>query len=239
MKAKNNYKPFVYITTNLINGKQYVGSHIGTNKNYLGSGIYLKAAKKKYNKNNFKREILKYCETVNEARLLEEIYIKKHNTLYPNGYNLSPTGGNGLFGCHSNETKEKLRQINKGKKLSLETKNKLSISHTGKKLSNDHKNNISKGLQNRIYKKGIILTEEHKNNISKGLTGRVFSEEHRKKLGIASRNRIVSDETKKKQSISRKGKAPSNKGLKMSIEQREKLKEAWRQRKIKKLNNHD
>ena len=40
---------FIYLTTNLINGKQYVGSHKGFKcDNYLGSGKILIHAIKKY-----------------------------------------------------------------------------------------------------------------------------------------------------------------------------------------------
>ena len=50
----------IYKTTNLINGKIYVGMHSTDNLNdgYLGSGWILKQAIKKYGKENFKREVL-------------------------------------------------------------------------------------------------------------------------------------------------------------------------------------
>ena len=46
---------FVYITTNIVNGKQYVGSHGTNNLNdgYLGSGQALHLAFEKYGKGNF------------------------------------------------------------------------------------------------------------------------------------------------------------------------------------------
>jgi len=69
---------FIYIITNLINGKQYVGSHCGDeNDTYLGSGkIFLKAYKK-YGKENFKREIFFY-ERDTQQRITElEAAIKK------------------------------------------------------------------------------------------------------------------------------------------------------------------
>jgi len=61
----------LYITTNLINGKQYVGDH-STNKiydTYLGSGSGILNAIKKYGKENFKREILEQFKSKNTKNL--------------------------------------------------------------------------------------------------------------------------------------------------------------------------
>jgi hypothetical protein len=61
---------FIYITTNLINGKQYIGDHStnNLNDNYLGSGRpYLKRALSEYGKENFKREIIEFFDTKEEA----------------------------------------------------------------------------------------------------------------------------------------------------------------------------
>ena len=47
---------FVYLTTNLINGKRYVGSHKGSiNDYYLGSGNIINEAISKYGKKNFRK----------------------------------------------------------------------------------------------------------------------------------------------------------------------------------------
>ena len=54
---------YIYKTTNLINGKIYIGKRQKQefDKYYLGSGIYLKKAIEKYGKENFSCEIIDKC----------------------------------------------------------------------------------------------------------------------------------------------------------------------------------
>ena len=67
---------YVYLTTNLINNKKYIGQHYGEiNDSYLGSGHIILDAIKKYGKENFKKEILKICKDYED--LNNRILIKK------------------------------------------------------------------------------------------------------------------------------------------------------------------
>ena len=65
---------FVYETTNLINGKKYIGKHStdDLNDGYLGSGKAIQQAIKKYGEKNFSRTILKEFKTSEEAYMYEE-----------------------------------------------------------------------------------------------------------------------------------------------------------------------
>ena len=156
---------FVYVTTNTVTGMQYVGDHSTDDlecpysKNYLGSGRpYLKNALKEYGKKNF--IILEFFPTKQEAFNAQEKYILKFNTLVPNGYNLSTSGGFLAGGSHSEESKEKIR-----------------IKHKGVKFSAEHKANLSKAGMGRVspnkgkpaWNKGKTLSSEHKNRIHKSL----------------------------------------------------------------------
>lgn len=106
---------YIYKTTCLITNKIYVGKRKGdpnTSISYLGSGIVLLKAIKKYGRSNFKKEIL---EIIVEGDLneRERYWIKTLNTKGTEGYNLTEGGDGGpLFKGkhHSEETKNKLRQ---------------------------------------------------------------------------------------------------------------------------------
>lgn len=95
---------YIYLTTNLINGKKYIGQHKGDiDDSYLGSGILISTAIKKYGKQNFKKEILQICSSREEADELEKYYINLYNAvLDENFYNLQEggTGGDGWRACH-------------------------------------------------------------------------------------------------------------------------------------------
>ena len=75
----------IYKTTNLINSKIYVGQDSKNNYNYLGSGIIIKKAIKKYGKENFKKEIIEYCndkqkldnvDYVDTEIIVDDLYLK-------------------------------------------------------------------------------------------------------------------------------------------------------------------
>ena len=66
---------FVYITRNKINNKMYVGITNGNDKDYLGSGIRLKNAVKKYGKENFENSILEECESIELLEQRERFWI--------------------------------------------------------------------------------------------------------------------------------------------------------------------
>ena len=112
---------YIYITTNLINGKQYIGQHKGKlNDSYFGSGTNVMKALAKYGKQNFKKDILQICETREEADKWEQYYIAKYQAVENDSfYNLQEggTGGDGWRACkrwretHPAEAK-KLDQIN-------------------------------------------------------------------------------------------------------------------------------
>jgi hypothetical protein len=69
---------YAYLITNILNGKKYVGDHSTDNLNdhYLGGGKYLHFAIKKYGKEKFKKDILQFFPSKQEAFDSQEFFIK-------------------------------------------------------------------------------------------------------------------------------------------------------------------
>jgi hypothetical protein len=227
MKKKYN---FVYIITNLINGKQYIGDH-STNDlddQYLGGGIYLSKAKKKYGKQSFELKIIEFFPTKQEAFNIQEKYINEYNTLSPNGYNISPKGGLGVKECHSKKTCKKISKSLTGKKHTEEQRKNQSNAHKGKtffakNFGDTHgKNNGMFGksvYQLWIEKFGIEeanrLKEECKIKLSNSLKGKNKGKPKAydvwvKKYGVEEADKLFK-ELSKKLSDSHKGKGTPSK----------------------------
>lgn len=114
MKSSNTKKyNFVYKTENLVNGLYYIGVH-STNildDGYLGSGMLIVKAIKKYGKKNFKRTILKHCKSRKEAYIFEESLVNEDLVKSRNTYNCAVGGQGGYLG---KKAIEKMRRSRKG-----------------------------------------------------------------------------------------------------------------------------
>ena len=179
MRITRNFKfHYTYLTTNLITGHQYVGDHSTNNldDDYLGCGKYFLKSVKKYGRKNFKKIILESFPTKQEAFDAQEKYIKKYNTLVPNGYNISPKGGHQCKGGVSDESrrlmsiaKAGLPSPRKGTILSTQTKQLITNSRLGelnpnfgKPHSKEWKENIGKNFKIKILQlddKDILIKE--------------------------------------------------------------------------------
>ena len=95
----NNIRPygFIYITTNMINGKKYIGQKKFDDKwkNYVGSGYNLKKAIEKYGKENFIKEIIYIAYTKDELDKAEIDFINLHDAVESNDYYNIALGGQG------------------------------------------------------------------------------------------------------------------------------------------------
>lgn len=154
------------------NNKIYIGITSQRPQNRwrsIGQGyirnILFSRAIKKYGWGNIKHEILYAGLTKEEAEEKEiELIASYKSNEREFGYNIS--NGGQCVGMFSEETKQKLRKANLGKKHSEETKKKISESHLGEK--------------NYLY--GKHLSEETKKKLSEAHKGKKASEETRQKM---------------------------------------------------------
>jgi hypothetical protein len=186
MSYKHN---IVYKTTNLVNGKIYIGVH-GTDDledGYLGTGRIIKKAIKKYGKENFKREILFNFDNPDEAYKKEKELVTEKFVKNPNTYNLF-MGGLGGRKFTEDQRRQRKKWLEKNKHKFNYKKGEEHHCY-GIKLSKERCEAISKrmaGENNPMYKVGEnhplfgkALKKEHKLNISFGNIGK---EEHHRRL---------------------------------------------------------
>jgi group I intron endonuclease len=175
----------IYKTTNLKNNKFYIGKHQTKNLNddYLGSGIKLKEAIKKYGKNSFSKEILFIFFTEEEMNNKEKELINEDLVKNPNTYNIGIGGEGGphfLNKSHKQETKTKISNSSKGKKISSESKEKMSKNNFMRGNSEQARKNASHRLINNS------ISEEIKQKISLSLINKkqnTIECPHCKKIG--------------------------------------------------------
>lgn len=108
---------FIYITTNHINGKKYIGKkkHDSHENTYLGSGTAIMAAIEKYGKENFSKEIIEECKTKQELAEREKYWISYYHAVEDRMYYNIASGGEGGGGHHfSSEERQELSERNKG-----------------------------------------------------------------------------------------------------------------------------
>jgi group I intron endonuclease len=149
----------VYLVTNTLNGKQYVGQTI-TKHSRKGHGHALADAYKKYGHKSFTYEAV--CSNIDNHSTLdfmEQFWINVMGSLAPNGYNLESGGRRyktvshkpQLGIPHTKETKAKMSEgqkrylagidvhFNTGRVVSDETKAKMSAARTGRKQSDEER----------------------------------------------------------------------------------------------------
>ena len=137
---------YIYITTNLINNKKYIGQRRLANATietaladpYLGSGRDLLKAINKYSIVNFTKDILELCENKEVLNEREIYWIDKYNAVKDkNFYNLAYGGSGGdTFSGLSKEDQNICRMRNR-------------LHNAGRTLPEDQKRNISESLKNK------------------------------------------------------------------------------------------
>lgn len=122
---------YVYKTINTINNKKYIGKRSCNcpieKDNYMGSGVALNNAFKKYGKNKFKKEIIEICNSEKEAFSRERYWIKYFNAVESRDFYNIKDGGEG------NTREDILRYLNNMTDEQRKTRSyKLSLAKKGK-----------------------------------------------------------------------------------------------------------
>lgn len=179
---KKNKFWMVYETTNLINGKRYIGVHASSRcrDHYLGSGTVLKAAIKKYGRENFQRKILKLFTDARSAYAYEQQIVNADLIKSEQYYNLT-LGGRTAFKT-DNAHQAAVRSAKRRPRCWL-TKNDQSIiifksemqSYLdlgwvpGRFITEETRARKSiAGKGKTSHRKGKSLSESHRLNIQKG-----------------------------------------------------------------------
>lgn len=163
---------YIYKTTNLINGKIYVGKHHydGFDRNYYGSGKYLWNAIHKYGKENFSVEMLDTANSRAELNDKEQYWIRKLNSKDKRvGYNLT-YGGDGMSPM-PDDVRQAISQTLSGRKLSdsPEDVEKRSQAQRGKHHLTDeqiHALHIAR-INSGCYSRHKPMSQETKKKIGK------------------------------------------------------------------------
>jgi group I intron endonuclease len=152
-------QPGIYSIININNGKRYVGqsgnifrrlvNHLNDLLQDSHYNEYLQRSFNKHTKNAFLVEVLQYCEN-DEFKLLEaeQHWIDFYQSYDKDkGYNWGPCAANPFKGAkHTDETKQKISLLNKGRKMPEGFGENLSHKLTGRKRKQWEINNIKQGI---------------------------------------------------------------------------------------------
>ena len=174
MARKEKKYHFIYKTTNLLNGKYYIGMHSTDNLNdgYMGSGKRLRYSINKHGVENHKKEVLEFFEDRKKLAIREREIITLNEIAKEECLNLCVGGQGGFINeeGYKKGAKKMSEIISERKKTDIEfykrwqkaVSNALKKRHkegkikydtfTGKKHSQETKNKI--GKLNKINQQG-------------------------------------------------------------------------------------
>lgn len=170
----------IYIITNMLNGKQYVGktqrgyelrfkehcsSHANGFNTYIGNAIH------KYGTENFRVDLLKQVPD-DSWEYWEAFYIKKFKTLFTQGgYNLTPGGD-----CNPMDVPQ------------------VKQRHLEACRTEEHRKRISEAVKGRVVSEGTreLIRRNNKTNAEKVLSGfKKYNESRKIKVSAILDNKVI------------------------------------------------
>lgn len=206
-------KSGIYLITNKVNGKRYIGSAVDipsrwrVHTYHLRKGDHhskhMQSAWNKYGADGFEFTVLEYCD-VDQLLIIEQRYL---DSVAPE-YNTNKIAGSLIGYRFSDEQKSKMAKIHAGFRHTEESKQKMSGIWAGKPRGN--------------------YSEERRAKISASHKGKKPNENQLRGLEVGRLGK--SEETRRKISEAQKGYQPTEATL-------EKLRQAWIRRKERTTNN--
>lgn len=218
----------VYKTINKINGKIYIGQDSHNNPKYLGSGVVLNNAIKKYGKENFTKEILQECNSIKELNEAEIYWIKTFNSQNKDiGYSIT-SGGNGVGSIrlgikHTEKTKIKMSKAHKGQQFTEKQKENCKVALLKMYAENPHiKTKISNRMK-KIYSDIDVKNKRYNNpdylkRMSDSMKKTMSTPEWKERQSKIMKKRMSNVDIRNKISNTLKGHIPPNKGKKFNKE---------------------
>lgn len=153
----------IYKTVNLINGKYYIGKHVTENLNdaYLGSGLLLREAIKKHGLENFRKEYLVYCNSLEELNDTEKRIVNADVVKDSKSYNIA-TGGQGgnLGGVVNEKIGQSMSCVLKGRPKTTDHILSISKARKGQRVSEETKAAIGKTIKKIREKTDPMVRKE-------------------------------------------------------------------------------
>jgi len=190
----------IYLTKNLVNQKIYIGSDTKNEGNgdpeYLGSGVLLNRAIEKYGRENFSKEILQRCPTLDVLKQKEGYFIKKFNANHRDiGYNIS----DGYFGGDTLSKHPDVELIKE--KVKLGTRKNIEKLKASRKKFFQKETRDEKEKRKMVMKKAmayadksIYQDEEYRKNLSEGIKNSDNFKEYNKRRTGKKRGKYIVDQ---------------------------------------------